>query len=96
MFDGCDIFLTGDFEESGVSKEELSLLLKLAGGTVLNRAPRQHRQAFPFHLKVVSRCLNTFIVSNSGHSEPQIPACAVVSASWILDCLSHFEIQNVF
>ena len=104
LFDGCQFYFSGVFSPPRASKEDLSHLVKLAGGRVLAREPRSQEDSAhicPYHAAPQSLffCNHTFIVydSHSEHSPAKVRASNVITvpSSWLLDCLSHFELLDV-
>ena len=79
-------------------------LVRLSGGKVLTREPRacdQRDFIYPFHAKhtVGLPVCNRFIVYDPCTDKVPIrngtKNLATVPASWLLDCLSHFELVNL-
>ena len=86
-----------------VSKEDLSHLVKLAGGSVLTREPRGQEDTThvcPYHAKPQSPFFSshTFIVYDShvenSPAKPKTSSVVTVPSLWLLDCLSHFELVD--
>lgn len=100
LFDGCEFYFVGDFPPPGASKEDLMHLVRLSGGSVVSRQPKSsdsHMSIHPFHAKQYA-FQNTFIVYDPC-TEPRIlppnSKVAIVPASWLLDCLSYFELIDL-
>ena len=98
----------GIFPPTQASKEDLSRLIKLAGGKVLTREPKDHSLSTvcPYHMNHSSKVKpsSTFVVYDpccteqnvkSKNSSTQTTHVAIVPASWLLDCLSCFELIAV-
>ena len=103
LFDGCEIYLAGNFSPPRASKEDLSYLIKLSGGKILNREPRSTEKSsttiWPCHSTENNR-IYVFIVYDP-HTEAsqsiatKSSACnnvAIVPASWLLDSITHFQL----
>lgn len=84
------------------TKDELTYLVTLAGGNVLHREPkaedskRQEPLQWPYHFKGKRWISNTFTVYDPSSKNVPVmcePNVTIVAASWILDCLSHFELK---
>ena len=84
------------------SKEELAYLVTLADASVVHREPkiedneRQDPIQWPYHFKGKHWISNVFIVYDpSSKNVPVVsePNARTVAASWILDCLSYFELR---
>jgi len=84
------------------SKEELTHLVTLANGSVIHREPktedvdRQEPVQWPYHFKGKHWISDVFIIYDP--SSKNIPVVSELNtrafaASWILDCLSHFELR---
>lgn len=75
-------------------------LVRLSGGRVLGRQPKSSDltvSTHPFHAKQ-SAVQNTFIVYDPCtelHIVPPSSKVVIVPASWLLDCLSHFELLDL-
>ena len=85
------------------SKEELTYLVTLADANVLHREPKTENSGrresiqWPYHFKGKHWITNAFIVYDPS-SLKNVPVVLesnvrVVAASWILDCLSYFELK---
>ena len=103
LFDGCQFYFFGVFPPPRASKEDLSHLVKLAGGSVLTREPRGQEDTThicPYHAKPQSPFFSrhTFIVYDShGENSPakaKTSSVVTVPSLWLLDCLSHFELVD--
>ena len=108
LFDGCEFYLMGRFPPTQASNEDLSRLIKLAGGKVLTREPKDHSlsTACPYHMKHSSkvRPCSTFVVYDPCCTEQrksdsltvsQTKHIGMVPTSWLLDCLSCYELIAV-
>jgi hypothetical protein len=100
LFDGLEFFFASDFTPPQPSKEDLVKLVKMAGGTVLNRPPRSSvttHDLCPYHAKPGSHLSTRHVVIVSS-SNTQPVSCATfqvhVPPTWIFDCLSHFELVD--
>jgi len=102
IFDGCRFYFYGIFIPPKASKEDLTYLVTLADGVILNREPKTDNDEiqavvqWPYHFKGKDCISSTFIVYDpSSKSAPTSsePHVTIVPASWILDCLSHFELK---
>ena len=76
--------------------------MTLADGVILNREPKADSDEteavvqWPYHFKGKNCSSSTFIVFDPSSKSAPIfaePHVTVVPASWILDCLSHFELK---
>ena len=98
LFDGCEFYFTGDFPPPGASKEDLVHLVRLSGGKILSRQPKSsdsHVPTHPFHAKQCT-IQNTFIIYDPcTELVPPSSKVATVPASWLLDCLSYFELIDL-
>ena len=106
LFDGCSFFLTGHFTFPAPSKEELGTLIQLSDGKVLLREPQATAletaaQPWPFHASEQCK-YSQYVVCGSGQDNSwatrlkhKSPLIAVVSATWILDSLSHFKLLSI-
>lgn len=103
LFDGCQFYFSGMFPPPRASKEDLSHLVKLAGGSVLTREPRGQEDTThvcPYHAKPQSPFFSshTFIVYDShvenSPAKPKTSSVVTVPSLWLLDCLSHFELVD--
>ena len=104
LFDGCELFFPSSFITPQPSKEDLVRLVKMAGGTVLGREPRARGGASnpttcPYHAKpdsLLSTC-HSIIVSNCSTDTcwEKNTGTAQAPPSWILDCLSHFQLLDI-
>ena len=104
LFDGCEFYFSGVFSPPRASKDDLSHLVKLAGGRVLAREPRSQEETAhicPYHATPQSLFFSnhTFIVYDSyselSHAKVRSTNVIAVPSSWLLDCLSHFELLDV-
>lgn len=74
--------------------------MRLSGGRVISRQPKlsdSHLLINPFHAKQGAG-RSTFIVYDPCtelHVVPPSGQVAVVPASWLLDCLSYFELLDL-
>lgn len=73
-------------------------LVRLSGGKILSRQPKSsdaHVSTHPFHAKQCA-VQNIFVVYDP-HTErvPPSSKVAAVPVSWLLDCLSYFELINL-
>ena len=102
IFDGCCFYFYGTFIPPKASREELTYLVTLADGSVIHREPRtedskkQEPLQWPYHFKGKHWISNTFIVYDPLTKNVPIvsePNVTTVAASWILDCLSYFELK---
>ena len=104
LFDGCQFYFSGMFPPPRASKEDLSHLVKLAGGSVLTREPRGQENTThvcPYHAKPQSPFFSshTFVVydshvENSPGAKAKTSSVVTVPSLWLLDCLSHFELVD--
>ncbi|XP_064401882.1 BRCA1-associated RING domain protein 1-like isoform X2 [Halichondria panicea] len=102
LFDGCEIFLSGLFAPPQASKDELGKLIKLADGQLLAREPIYlPHTTHPYHMKQGSKSkpCSTFVVCDPFCEQRDKYVVSsrrtnvkIVPASWLLDCLSCFEI----
>ncbi|XP_065897466.1 BRCA1-associated RING domain protein 1-like isoform X2 [Dysidea avara] len=102
IFDGCQFYFYGTFIPPKASKEDLTYLVTLANGVILNREPKSDNDdiqavvEWPYHFKGKDCLSSTFIVydpwSKSVPTTTELHV-TIVPASWILDCLSHFELK---
>ena len=75
-------------------------LVKMAGGTVLNRPPRSgatYHKLCPYHAKPGSHldaCHVVTVSSSSAQPVKENSTTFQVSPTWIFDCLSHFELVD--
>ncbi len=100
LFDGCEFFLSGRFEPPQASREDFSKLIELAGGQLLTEDPRSLSYAgHPSRMKQ-SKKLSTFVLydphlrQNTRMSSRDALGITLVPASWLLDCLSCYEIVS--
>ena len=75
-------------------------LVRLSGGRVISRQPKSSDSHFSIHPFGAKQCAvhSTFIVYNPCtelHVVPPSSEVAVVPASWLLDCLSYFELIDI-
>ena len=107
LFDGCHIFLKGDFEAPYPSKLELWNLLKNGGATVLRREPDpecipKEEQRLPYHAgtdNALSKCSH-FIIYQEGVKEPilkyDMTHCKTLPIAWLFECIKNFELIPPF
>lgn len=109
LFDGCEFFFRGSFPPPHPSKQDIQMLVSLAGGQFLTREPRVDSDShspgassYPFHAQpgsVFASC-HQFILYNplSVHHRPAVISARkliITPASWVLDCLSTFELIHI-
>ncbi len=107
LFSGCHFYFHGDIEYPNPTKEELVNLVKLGGGTVLCREPKQEtidqsEVTVPYHAKPGSQFENTsyFILYDPDVSADKVSQrhgarLGVVPISWFMDTIAWFEFQEL-
>ena len=97
LFDGLRVYMHGDFPSNGPSKEQLSDLVTIGGGTVIVREPRSIDDipsTLPYHCKGHKRVALVVVCAILSH--PRVSGYTGVytkSPTWLLDCVSHFAID---
>lgn len=100
LFDGCLFYFIGDFLPPNPPKQDFERLVRIAGGTVLHEEPQSSdfdRTISPCHAKPGSDLFSCrYIVVNSSNTQTVKHSSfgVSVSSTWILDCLSQFELLN--
>ena len=90
----------GDFLPPNPTKQDFEQLVKIAGGTVLHETPQSGEfdsAISPYHAKPgsdVFSCKYILVNSSSTQTVKHRLFAISVSPTWILDCLSHFELLN--
>ncbi|KAG7154851.1 BRCA1-associated RING domain protein 1-like 2 [Homarus americanus] len=107
LFNGCHMFLWGNFSDPYPSRKELETLIKAGGGIVLAREPNpesipEKEQTVPFHSNVddpLGNCSH-YILYQEGNSEPQIKYDMAHIKSlpliWLYSCIERFQLLPPF
>lgn len=100
LFDGCEFFFSGTFDPPHPTKEDLVRLVKMAGGTLVNREPRSSvcsSAMCPYHAKPGSplcACPVVIVSGSSTYPTKEHSTTFQVPPTWIFDCLSHFQLKD--
>ena len=106
MFDGCHFYFSGAFNHPTPAKPELTQLIKLGGGAILNRQPKpdddviQTSTVVPYHAKpgsALASCAHYVLYDHLGENAPvsiRSPKVCTVPVYWLLDCVSEFMILD--
>ncbi|XP_037785057.1 BRCA1-associated RING domain protein 1-like [Penaeus monodon] len=101
LFNGCHMFLWGNFREPNPSKKEVEGLIKAGGGVILAREPNpesipEKEQTVPYHSTPdgpLATCSH-YIIYQEGSVEPQLKYDMThiksLPLSWLIDCVDHF------
>ncbi|XP_042873092.1 BRCA1-associated RING domain protein 1-like [Penaeus japonicus] len=103
LFNGCHVFLWGNFREPNPSKKEMEGLIKAGGGVILAREPNPEsipdkEQTVPYHSDPngpLATCSH-YIIYQEGSVEPQLKYDMAhiksLPLSWLIDCVDHFQL----
>nr|XP_054767566.1 BRCA1-associated RING domain protein 1-like [Lytechinus pictus] len=106
LFNGCHFFLKGSFKHPTPLKPELIQLIKLGGGTILQRQPKpdddviQVSTVVPYHARPNSQyasCSYYIVYDHLGKKPPpsvRTQKVCTVPVYWLLDCVSQFTILD--
>jgi len=103
LFDGCSFYLRGDFIPPTPARDEITLLVKTGGGTVLHREPKPETMALsefviPYHARADQRLAQCcfYVVHDDVNVQPQM--CGArrcdVPVAWLLDCIANFRLLD--
>nr|XP_045615700.1 BRCA1-associated RING domain protein 1-like [Procambarus clarkii] len=107
LFNGCHMFLWGNFCEPYPNKKGLEAIIKAGGGTVLVREPNpesisEKEQTVPFYSdenSVLNSCSH-YIIYQDGVVEPQLKYDMAhiksLPLSWLFSCIDNFELVPPF
>lgn len=84
LFASCSVVLQGPFTR-GPSRDELAALLTLGGARLLNRVP-------PSAMGGGQPATTVLVVTDQDHPSSAGRAALYVEPSWVLDCISRFEL----
>ena len=100
LFDNCEFFFKGDFGNPKVEKlkaDKLEKLVRLGGGTMLNREPWEMSKWKALHHAPEKRKFKspTFIVVG-GAKKNQVRENGIheITSSYLLQCISNFELMD--
>ena len=104
LFDGCQFYFHGSFENPTAEKEELIQLVKAGGAHILAREPKpghldESTLTVPYHAPEndpISRCC-VFVIHDNNVLFPPIRTPVICSApvTWIMECISSFQLVNL-
>lgn len=107
LFDGCYIYLQGQFKDPYWSKSEVINLLKSGGATILRREPDPEgippeEKKIPYHVghgstSELSQCAH-FIIYQEGPKEPKMKYKMVhiksLPMAWLVECIKCFSMVD--
>lgn len=103
LFDGCYFYLRGDFVYPTPAKDEITLLVKTGGGTVLHREPKLEvvdpsEFVVPYHVRADQQLANCsiYVLQDNGNAEPKMhgPRKCEAPVAWLLDCVANFRLLD--
>ncbi|XP_793413.3 BRCA1-associated RING domain protein 1 [Strongylocentrotus purpuratus] len=106
LFDGCHFYFSGTFKHPTPPKPELIQLIKLGGGTILNRQPKpdddviQVSTVVPYHARTESQyasCAYYVVYDHLGKRAPssiRTQKVCTIPVYWLLDCVSQFTLLD--
>lgn len=100
LFDGCSFYLRGDFIPPTPARDEITLLVKTGGGTVLHREPKPETMALsefviPYHVRADQQLAHCciYVLHDNANAQPKM--CGArrcdVPVAWLLDCVAKFQ-----
>lgn len=107
LFNGCHMFLWGNFCNPYPSKKDVEALIKAGGGIVLAREPNpegisEKEKTVPFYSDaegLLSHCSH-YIIYQEGSCEPQLKYDMAhiksLPLSWLFSCVDHFHLVPPF
>ena len=107
LFDGCYIYLRGQFKTPYWSKYDIMTLLKSGGATILKREPDPEgippdEMKIPYHVRYcedlrLSQCAH-FIIYQEGPKEPKMKYKMVhiksLPMAWLVECIKCFSMVD--